>query len=94
MYDWKKFISSDKIIVQKKTKRGYREIDLKEFTECLSEKNENDRLILELRLPAGSTVNVNPSILIEEFSKNVQISFDFPKFCRKKLLCMEKTEFF
>lgn len=94
LYDWKKFISSDKIIVQKKTKRGYREIDLKELTECISEKNENDKLILEIRLPAGSTVNVNPSILIEEFSKNVQIPFNFPKFCRKKLLCTEKTEFF
>lgn len=94
LQDWKRFISSDKIIVQKKTKRGFREIDLKELTECLSAKNENDKLILELRLPAGSTVNVNPSILIEEFSKNNQISFEFPKFCRKKLLCAEKTEFF
>lgn len=94
LMQWKEFVSQDKIVVEKKTKRGFREIDLKELTECLSEKNSENALVLNLRLPAGSTVNVNPSLLIDEFSKREQVSFDFPKYCRKKLLCTEKTEFF
>lgn len=91
---WREFITQDKIVVEKKTKRGFREIDLKEFTECLSEKISGNTLIFNLRLPAGSTVNVNPSLLIDEFRKNEKVFFDFPKYCRKKLLCTEKTEFF
>ncbi len=94
LMQWKEFVSQDKIVVEKKTKRGFREIDLKELTECLSEKTSENALVLNLRLPAGSTVNVNPSLLIDEFGKREQVSFDFPKYCRKKLLCTEKTEFF
>lgn len=91
---WREFISQDKIVVQKKTKRGFREMDLKELTECLSEGIKEDAFVLGIRLPAGSTVNVNPTLLVEEFGKNEQVSFAFPKYCRKKLLCTEKTEFF
>ncbi len=94
LVQWREFINQEKIIVEKKTKRGFREIDLKEFTECLSERIFDNELVLDLRLPAGSTVNVNPSLLIDEFGKNEAISFDYPKYCRKKLLCTEKTEFF
>lgn len=91
---WREFLSQEKIVVMKKTKRGFREMDLKEYTECLSEKAKEDALVLYLRLPAGSTVNVNPSLIIEEFAKNEQVLIGFPKYCRKKLLCAEKTEFF
>lgn len=91
---WRKFLSRDKIIVMKKTKRGFREMDLKEHTECLNAEAKKGVLALHLRLPAGSTVNVNPSLLIEEFIKTEQAAVGFPKYCRKKLLCAEKTEFF
>lgn len=91
---WREFLSRDKIAVMKKTKRGFREMDLKEHTECLSAEAGKDALMLYLRLPAGSTVNVNPSLLIDEFVKNEQVVTGFPKYCRKKLLCAEKTEFF
>ncbi|MDE6019912.1 MAG: TIGR03936 family radical SAM-associated protein [Ruminococcus sp.] len=94
LLQWNEFISQEKIIVEKKTKRGFREMDLKELTECLSEETRENALVLKLRLPAGSTVNVNPALLVEEFRKNEQVLFDFPKYCRKKLLCNEKTEFF
>lgn len=91
---WKEFMSQEKILVEKKTKRGFREIDLKEQTEFLSAEEQADGLVLFLRLPAGSTVNVNPSLLIETFEKNSAISFGFPKYCRQKLFSSEKTEFF
>lgn len=91
---WREFLSRDKIPVMKKTKRGFREMDLKEYTECLSADAEEGALLLYLRLPAGSTVNVNPSLLIDEFGKMESVSFGFPKYCRKMLLCAEKTEFF
>lgn len=94
LFQWNEFMSQEKILVEKKTKRGFREIDLKEQTESLSAEAADKGLELHLRLPAGSTVNVNPSLLIETFGKMEQVSFGFPKYCRLRLLSSEKTEFF
>ncbi len=91
---WNEFMSQEKILVEKKTKRGFKEIDLKEQTELLGAEETEEGLELYLRLPAGSTVNVNPSLLIETFGKMEEVSFGFPKYCRLRLLSSEKTEFF
>lgn len=91
---WKAFLAQEKILVEKKTKRGFKEIDLKEQTEFLGAEEQEGRLVLSLRLPAGSTVNVNPSLLIETFGKMEEVSFGFPAYQRLKLLTLEKSEFF
>ncbi len=91
---WQEFESQEKILVEKKTKRGTREVDLKEQTEVLGVSAESEALVLSLRLPAGSTVNVNPSLLVEEFGKSCDNVFGFPVYHRVKLLSAEKSEFF
>ncbi len=94
MNEWDRFISQEKILTEKKTKRGTKEIDLKEQTEVLSTEATDTGIRLLLRLPAGSTVNVNPSLLIDEFGKTCKFSLGYPNFRRVKLLSAEKTEFF
>ncbi len=94
MGEWERFISQEKILTEKKTKRGTKEIDLKEQTEVLGAEATDTGLRLSLRLPAGSTVNVNPSLLIDEFGKTCKFSLGYPNFRRVKLLSAEKTEFF
>ncbi len=91
---WEEFLAQPQILVEKKTKRGMKEIDLKEQTECLAVTEKDGVLELLLRLPTGSTMNVNPSLLIDTFAKMDEISVGFPSYRRKKLLCAEKTEFF
>lgn len=91
---WDEFLAQPEILAVKKTKRGMREMDLKEQTECLSVTEYEDCLVLCLRLPAGSKVNINPALFIETFEKTEHVSFGFPKYCRMKLLTTEKTEFF
>lgn len=91
---WDDFMSMEHIMVEKKTKRGFKKIDLKEQTEVLETRSVEGGLELYLRLPAGSTVNVNPSLLIETFEKRDGVSFGFPQYCRVKLLSAEKSEFF
>lgn len=91
---WNEFMAQEKILVEKKTKRGFKEIDLKEQTEPQGAEAAEEGLRLYLRLPAGSTVNVNPSLLIETFGKTEEVSFGFPRYCRVRLLSSEKTEFF
>lgn len=91
---WEEFLSQPQILVEKKTKRGMREIDLKAQTECMEVTEDDGALTLLLRLPAGNAVNVNPSLLVETFGKTEGISFGFPAYRRLKLLTEGKSEFF
>ncbi|MBQ8514761.1 MAG: DUF2344 domain-containing protein [Ruminococcus sp.] len=91
---WEEFLSQPQILVEKKTKRGLREIDLKAQTECLEVTEGDGALMLLLRLPAGNAVNVNPSLLVDTFGKMEGVSFGFPAYRRLKLLTEEKSEFF
>lgn len=70
------FLNKDSIIVTKKGKKGKTtEIDLKphiikcEIIDC----NKNTKL--KLILPAGGELNINPSLLINEFVKEKDIPF-------------------
>ena len=61
------FLEQSEIIVEKKTKKGKKQINLKEYILDYSiEFSETVRLIL--RLPAGPTLNINPSLLIGAFA--------------------------
>lgn len=61
------FLEQPEIIVEKKTKKGKKQIDLKEYIlDYSTDFSETVRLIL--RLPAGSTLNINPSLLIGAFA--------------------------
>ncbi|MBQ7858615.1 MAG: DUF2344 domain-containing protein [Faecalibacterium sp.] len=49
--------------VQKKTKRGFKSIELKEYMPVLDYKTEEDGLVFAVRLPASGDLNLNPSLL-------------------------------
>lgn len=59
------FLTQPEILVQKKTKKGVKDINLKEYIlSC----RFGDGGAMTLRLPAGPTVNINPSLLLNAFS--------------------------
>lgn len=64
-----RFLASEAIPVTKKTKRGQQEIDIKAMMTVLSLKKAGDKTILTLRLPAGGTLNVNPTLLTAAFAE-------------------------
>ena len=63
------FLGSEAIPVTKKTKRGQQEIDLKAMMTVLSLEKRGDKTILTVRLPAGGTLNVNPTLLTAAFAE-------------------------
>lgn len=89
-------LSREEIIVQKLGKKGRRkilkDINLSEFIKEYSiRKNENGASV-EIILPAGSTTNVNPSLLADEIVK--QYSEDiYYVLLRKELYLEDMTEF-
>ena len=88
-------LSKDELIVQKLGKKGrhkvLKDINLIEFIKEYSVSSFEERVKLSVILPAGSTTNVNPSLLADEIQKRAgDISYSL---IRKQLLT-ENMELF
>lgn len=88
------FLAQPEILVEKKTKKGVKEIDLKPMTEVIAIREETGCLTLELCLPAGSAVNMNPMLLLEAWRDFQENTVKSPRICRTALLTAERTKFF
>ena len=91
--DFSAFIEQDSIIVQKKTKKGISEIDLKPSIQIsdliCSENSVNFNIIL----PAGTQINYNPSLLIDSFKNMINYPVDLIKICRNSIICSDGEKF-
>jgi radical SAM-linked protein len=64
------FLSLPEIIVSKKTKKGSKDVDLKGYIlSCEIIPDEKTRF--SLTLPAGGSLNINPSLLINALADNI-----------------------
>ena len=82
------FCSGDKIITEKKTKKGITEIDLKP---CILGLEVSDRI--KLKLPAGNDFNINPQLVLDTYKR--QCGGEIPKLriVRMKIFCTDGSEF-
>lgn len=62
------YFAQEQILVQKKTKKGSKEVDLKPHFSVLKQEAEEEGIALTLRCTTGIEVNINPSLLLENFS--------------------------
>ena len=88
-------LSKDELIVQKLGKKGrhkvLKDINLIEFIKSYSVSVFGERVKVTITLPAGSTTNVNPSLLADEIQKRSgDISYTI---IRKKLMVEDMTTF-
>ena len=89
-------LSREELIVQKLGKKGRRkvlkDINLMEFIKEYSIRKTDEGVTVEITLPAGSTTNVNPSLLADEIEK--QYSEDiYYVLLRKELYLEDMREF-
>lgn len=82
------FAESEKIVVEKKTKKGVSEIDLKPL---ISELSVGERITL--RLPAGNDFNINPSLLLEAYRAFSGEELPRIRIVRTKIFCADGSEF-
>lgn len=83
-----KFAESEKIVVEKKTKKGVSEVDLKPLISGLT---VGERI--SLRLPAGNDFNINPALLIEAYRAVTGGELTRIRIVRTKILCADGSEF-
>lgn len=64
---WQTFLALPEMIVEKKTKKGMKNVDLKPYV-LSCDAQEGMGVCFSLALPAGSALNINPSLMITAFS--------------------------
>lgn len=89
-----KFLTQPEILVQKKTKKGAKEINLKPMLEVYTVREESEGFVIELCLPAGSVANLNPMLVLEAWQNSTEILLKSPQIHRKALLTAERRNFF
>ena len=88
-YKLSKFLMSESIVVEKKGKKGrISTIDLAPKIKDFSIDIEDDKLILKIILPAGSTDNVNPTLLLDAYE-----NLPYYRVTRTMIYDTEKKEF-
>ena len=86
------FLAQDSIETEKRTKKGPKMVDLKPMI-FAKRVFCGDMVKLKVTLPAGTQVNINPTLLTDAFAKWAAIDLDYHNICRLKVLCADGTEF-
>ena len=95
---WDAFYAQNEIPIEKKTKRGTATVDLKAQLVQADAETVPDGIALRLRLPAGTAVNINPSLLTDAFTAYLaaqapDMKLKFPQTERLAILCADGSAF-
>ncbi|MBP7185344.1 MAG: TIGR03936 family radical SAM-associated protein [Ruminococcus sp.] len=86
-------IEQPQILIEKKTKKGMKEVDIKPDMEIVSCEKTDNSVDMVMRLPAGTQTNYNPSLFIEALKRTTDINFDAEKIRRTAILCVDNSDF-
>lgn len=79
----REFFAQEKIITEKKTKKGISEIDLKPMIE-ISELSDG---FIRMRLPSGTETNINANLVFDAFEKQYDVQIDLLDIKRTAVYC-------
>ena len=89
----KAFLMQDEILIEKKTKKGIKTVDIKpdmKVESCLLTDHSVD---MELRLPAGTQTNYNPTLFFEALKNAGSHPFEAAKIRRTGIFCENNENF-
>lgn len=70
---FKNMLESKEIIVEKKTKKGSKEINLSDFLSVYTIELKDKYVFLNIILPSGSTLNINPNLFFDKIKSDNNI---------------------
>ena len=86
-------IACPEILIEKKTKKGMKTVDIKPDMEILSCSKTENSIDISMYLPAGTQTNYNPTLFIEALKKATEIPFETKNIRRTDILCADNTVF-
>lgn len=95
---WDSFMEQKEILMEKRTKRGTATVDLKQQAQIMMTQTLEDGLWLKLRMPAGTSVNVNPGLLVDAFRSYLEqnapeVQCGMMRAARLAILCADGSNF-
>lgn len=87
------FFAQPEIIAMKRTKKGEREISLKEHLHGLAIRPDGGEVLLCVKLPAGSGLNINPTLVLDAFTRQTGIPIDWLAVKKTAVLTKEEKNF-
>lgn len=91
--NWDAFSAQSEILVEKKTKRGKKEVNIAPMITVLSVEEIEGCLRIMLQLPAGNEGNLNVSVVTDAFQSFAEQPFVIEKSVREKIFCLNGEEF-
>ncbi|MDE6782014.1 MAG: TIGR03936 family radical SAM-associated protein [Ruminococcus sp.] len=91
--DVERLLQSESILVEKKTKKGIQQVDIKPFIEITSVSLWDGKYNMSMRLPAGTQVNYNPALFFEALRNSSGIPFETAEI-RRTGIFSENNEIF
>lgn len=91
---WEAFLSQEQILIQKRTKKGTKETDIRPMITAEKAVADGDRLHLTLCLPAGNEGNLNTAALTQAFEKYANMPILTERVLRTKIFCRNGEDFF
>ena len=91
--DVNKLIARPEILIEKKTKKGIKTVDIKPDMEILTCNKTERSVDISMYLPAGTQTNYNPTLFIEALKKMTDIAFEPENIRRTAILCADNTVF-
>lgn len=88
-----KLLAADEILIEKKTKKGIKTVDLKPDTEIVRFEKDDTAVKIAMRLPAGTKTNYNPTLFTEALKNSCEIPFDMVNIRRIGILCENNEKF-
>ena len=86
-------LDAPEILIEKKTKKGIKTVDIRPDMEVLSCEKSGDSVDMAMYLPAGTQTNYNPSLFIEALKKVTEIPFEAENIRRTAILCADNSVF-
>ncbi|WP_019678700.1 TIGR03936 family radical SAM-associated protein [Ruminococcus flavefaciens] len=86
-------IAAPEILIDKKTKKGIKTVDIKPDMEIISCTRSGNSVDIVMRLPAGTQTNYNPTLFCDALKKNGSGMFEAERFVRRAILCEDNSIF-
>ena len=93
MADIEGLLSADEILIEKKTKKGIKTVDIKPDLQVLSCEDSANGIEMKLRLPAGTQTNYNPTLFFDALRNAGAVPFEASAITRTAILCADGTDF-
>lgn len=90
---WQSFDVPGPILVQKKGKKGMKEVDIRPFFETLEAQASSRGLRLSLRFAAGTVTNINPTLALDRFLIQNSLDPSVLEIVRTRILTQDLKEF-